>query len=65
MSTVREHMTLNFSEVMLCVIIFNPVVNACADTKRFIQAGCHAQNKMDGLPTVEDDIYSESGSNSW
>ncbi|XBI57936.1 hypothetical protein VPH35_039245 [Triticum aestivum] len=36
-----------------------------ADTKRFTQAGCHAQNKMDGLPTVEDDIYSKSGSNSW
>ncbi|KAM3369516.1 hypothetical protein ACQJBY_017419 [Aegilops geniculata] len=36
-----------------------------ADTKRFTQAGCDAQNKMDGLPTVEDDIYSKSGSNSW
>ncbi|KAE8795713.1 hypothetical protein D1007_29306 [Hordeum vulgare] len=28
-----------------------------AGTKRLIQAGCHAQNEMDRLQTVENDIY--------
>ena len=57
MKTVKEHKTLNFSEILLCAIILNPVVNSWADTKRLIQAGCHDRNQMDGLRTVEDDIY--------
>ncbi|XBI94142.1 hypothetical protein VPH35_030841 [Triticum aestivum] len=30
-----------------------------AGAKRLIQAGCHTHNSMDGLPTVEDDIYAK------
>lgn len=65
MLAVKEDKTLNLSEVMLYAIILNPVFNAWAGTKRLIQAGCHTQNQMDGLPPVEDDIYAKKATNGW